>query len=111
MLTDISIKWFDLYLPVPFVWVVAAFFGLALGSFLTCVIYRLPRGLLITGRQRSRCPACGTTLGWRELIPAFSYMFQGGKCRHCAQPIGVRYVLIELATLVTVLILTALILF
>ncbi len=111
MIADIYLKWFDTYLPVPFVWAFAAFFGLALGSFLTCIIYRLPRGLPFMGRERSRCPSCGTVLSWRELIPVFSYMFQGGKCRHCRHPIGVRYVLIELATLIVTLVLTALILF
>jgi prepilin signal peptidase PulO-like enzyme (type II secretory pathway) len=110
-LNDLYLAPFDIYLPVPFIWVVVVFFGLALGSFLTCIIYRLPRGLAFTGRERSRCPSCGTILGWRELVPVFSYLFQEGKCRHCGKAIGVRYVLIELATLGFVLILAALILF
>ncbi len=110
-MNDIYLAPFGIYLPLPFIWVVAAFFGLALGSFLTCVFYRLPRGLSFTGRERSRCPSCGAILGWRELVPVFSYVFQRGRCRHCGHAIGVRYVLIELATLAFALVLTALILF
>ena len=70
--------------------------GLCLGSFMTALAYRLPRGLNWT-TDRSRCPSCGHTLGVPDLVPLFSWLFLRGKCRHCHTPIPVRYPLIELA--------------
>jgi len=57
-------------------------FGACVFSFLTVVIYRLPKGEnLVYGR--SHCPGCGRTLGAGELIPCISYLVQGGKCLGC----------------------------
>lgn len=70
--------------------------GLALGSFATMLSYRLPRGLSIV-TPRSHCVRCKKTLGARDLVPVFSYVVAGGKCRHCGAKIGTRYLLIELA--------------
>lgn len=36
---------------------------------------------------RSRCPACGTTLAARDLVPLLSYLLLRGRCRHCRAPI------------------------
>ena len=38
---------------------------------------------------------CDHLLGWYELIPLFSYLLQGGKCRACKCKISVQYPLIE----------------
>lgn len=78
----------------------AVFLGLVLGSFATALSYRLPRGISIAAVKRSQCPACGKTLGAPDLVPLFSWLFLKGRCRHCRAPIGWRYPLIELATLV-----------
>ena len=40
---------------------------------------------------------CGHTLSWYELIPLFSYLFLGGKCRHCKAHISVQYPIVEAA--------------
>lgn len=69
--------------------------GLAFGSFVTLVSYRLPRGEPICG-GRSRCPECKATLGVPALFPLFSWLWQRGKCRYCRAPIGLRYPLTEL---------------
>ena len=69
--------------------------GLVLGSFVTMLSYRLPRGISIV-MPRSHCPACKTQLGARDLVPVFSWLFSGGKCRHCGRRISARYPLIEL---------------
>lgn len=61
------------------------------------VVLREPggwRGLL---RGRSRCPACGTRLAARDLVPVGSWLATRGRCRHCAAPIPTFYPLIELA--------------
>lgn len=71
-------------------------FGLAIGSFLNVLIYRLPRNLPITGR--SFCPHCRKKLSWRDNIPLLSFMVLNGKCRLCRYPIGWQYPVVELVT-------------
>ena len=77
--------------------VVVAVVGLALGSLASLLAYRLPRGLPV-GRTRSRCPACGTTLTPRDLVPLVSWLAARGRCRHCGTATGWRYPAIEAAT-------------
>jgi leader peptidase (prepilin peptidase)/N-methyltransferase len=67
------------------------------------VIYRLPRGESIV-LPPSHCTNCQHRLGFWDLIPVFSYLGLGGKCRYCRAKISVRYPLVELLTaLLTVL--------
>ena len=73
--------------------------GLVLGSFTTMLSYRIPRKLSIV-TPPSYCPRCNAHLKARDLVPVFSWLFEGGKCRQCQQPISPRYLLIELATTV-----------
>jgi leader peptidase (prepilin peptidase) / N-methyltransferase len=78
----------------------AALFGIAgllFGSFLTVVVYRVPRKEPLA-RGRSRCSSCGTTIGARDNVPVVSYALLRGRCRHCGAAISARYPLIELAT-------------
>ena len=72
-------------------------FGLATGSFLNTVIYRLDTGESLI-KIRSHCPYCKKTLSWTELIPIVSFVLQGGKCRKCHKKISWQYPLVELAT-------------
>jgi prepilin signal peptidase PulO-like enzyme (type II secretory pathway) len=72
-------------------------FGLIVGSFLNAVIYRLDSGESIV-KSRSHCPKCGHVLAWYELVPIFSFVIQGGKCRECKSNISWQYPLVELAT-------------
>lgn len=74
--------------------------GLAVGSFVNVVALRY-RGdhfsfspKVIGGR--SRCPHCGATLRWFELVPLASFLFQGGRCRRCKARLGWHYPLVEL---------------
>lgn len=71
--------------------------GLCLGSFVTLVSYRLPRGGKM-GMTRSQCPRCQTTLGVPDLVPVLSWAASRGRCRHCKAAISWRYPAIELAT-------------
>jgi leader peptidase (prepilin peptidase) / N-methyltransferase len=80
-----------------FVAVVCGVFGLAVGSFLNVVIYRVPRKESVV-RPRSRCPGCGTQLAERDNIPVVSWLLLRGKCRTCDEPISARYPLVELLT-------------
>ena len=73
-----------------------ALYVIVIGSFLNVLILRLPLKESIT-LKRSHCMTCGHTLSWYELIPLFSYLFLGGKCRHCKAHISVQYPIVEAA--------------
>lgn len=73
-----------------------ALYGIIFGSFLNVVILRIPIRESIT-LKRSHCMTCGHTLSWYELIPLFSYLFLGGKCRHCKAHISIQYPIVEAA--------------
>src|SRR3982075_294978 len=96
--------------------------GLAAGSFLNVVIYRLPVMLDRAWREqckelsaeaaaatlpavapqpfnlavpRSACPACRAPIRALQNIPLISWVMLRGRCAHCGQPISVRYPLVE----------------
>ncbi len=72
-------------------------FGLIIGSFLNCVIYRFEKGESFL-KGRSYCPRCKHILSWQDLIPLLSFLILKGKCRYCRQKISFQYPLVELAT-------------
>lgn len=69
--------------------------GLAVGSFLNVVIYRVPLALSIV-RPGSACPGCHTPIAPRDNIPLLSWLLLRGRCRTCGTRISVRYPLVEL---------------
>lgn len=71
-------------------------YGIVIGSFLNVCIYRIPKGENIA-KERSHCMNCGHQLKWYELIPIFSYLCLGGKCRNCKTHIPIQYPLVEFA--------------
>ncbi len=71
--------------------------GLAIGSFLNVVIYRMENGEDIV-RDRSHCMDCKHNLAWYDLVPVFSFLILGGKCRYCGKKISMQYPLVELIT-------------
>jgi prepilin signal peptidase PulO-like enzyme (type II secretory pathway) len=72
-------------------------FGITVGSFLNCVIYRLEKNESFL-RGRSYCPHCKHILSWQDLIPLLSFLTLKGKCRYCHQKISWQYPFVELAT-------------
>src|SRR5439155_23507239 len=74
-----------------------AVIGLVFGSFLSVVIYRVPRKESIVA-PRSACPGCGATIEARDNVPVLSYVLLRGRCRSCGARISLRYPLLELAT-------------
>lgn len=72
-------------------------FGLAIGSFLNVVIWRLHSGESAF-RGRSYCPKCKHRLDFFDLFPIMSFLIQGGKCRYCRKPISWQYPFVEFAT-------------
>ena len=72
-------------------------FGLSVGSFLNCVVFRLGKKQgFINGR--SYCPFCKHFLVWYDLIPVLSFIILYRCCRYCKKRISYQYPLVELAT-------------
>ena len=69
--------------------------GAILGSFYYVVAYRIPKGESIISPP-SHCTNCNHRLGPLELIPIFSWLFQGGKCKSCKCKISIFYPLFEI---------------
>ena len=75
----------------------SALLGLAIGSFLNVVIWRVPRGESVASPP-SACPSCGHEIRARDNVPVLSWLVLRGKCRDCDGPISVRYPLVEALT-------------
>ncbi|HIQ28802.1 MAG TPA: prepilin peptidase [Sulfurovum sp.] len=72
-------------------------FGIMIGSFLNVVIYRIPNNESISF-PASKCQSCQTPLKWYHNIPIFSWIFLGGKCAFCNDPIAKQYPIVEFLT-------------
>lgn len=71
--------------------------GLIIGSFLNAIIYRLASGeSFLWGR--SHCRSCNKELQAYDLVPLFSFLYLGGKCRYCKDKISWQYPIIEFIT-------------
>lgn len=71
--------------------------GLCIGSFLNVLIDRLPKEENVLWGH-SHCDFCKKQLRWFELIPLFSFLVQGGRCRRCKKKLSWQYPLVELVT-------------
>ncbi len=82
--------------------IIVFIYGLLLGSFINVVIIRLPseESFFIS---RSKCMSCGNQLKFYDLVPVFSYLSTGGKCRYCKQKISPMYATVELYTALSAL--------
>jgi leader peptidase (prepilin peptidase) / N-methyltransferase len=102
----------------PLIFAPLSFFvGLAIGSFLNVVIYRLPKVMEREWHEQcaelhgetpppaprfnlatppSSCPACGHRIRAIENIPILSYLVLRGKCAACGARISPRYPIVEL---------------
>jgi leader peptidase (prepilin peptidase)/N-methyltransferase len=85
--------------------VFAGLLGLAIGSFLNVVVYRVPAGKALT--PDSACPNCGTAIRKRDNIPVLSWLLLRGRCRSCSEPISARYPLVEVGTAAAFVLVTA----
>ncbi len=83
---------------ILFITVFAVLFGLAIGSFLNVVAYRVPAGIPLT--RESRCPQCDTGIRWWQNVPVVSWLALRGRCASCGQRISPRYPIIEAVTAV-----------
>jgi leader peptidase (prepilin peptidase) / N-methyltransferase len=71
--------------------------GLAIGSFLNVVIWRVPRSESVVSPP-SHCPGCDAAISPRDNVPVISWLLLRGRCRHCSCRISIRYPLVELLT-------------
>lgn len=71
--------------------------GLAVGSFLNVVIYRVPAGLSVVA-PGSHCPKCGSSISNRHNVPVLGWIVLRGRCASCAERISPRYPAVELST-------------
>lgn len=85
-------------LLVPIILVGSLLLGLAVGSFIAARAVRTAKQLPANLWGRSECLSCKTSLKGRDLVPVFSYLVLGGKCRHCKAPVTSVYLWIELDT-------------
>lgn len=81
-------------LPEILLYIIVFLYGIVIGSFLNVLIFRVPRKENIA-MTRSHCMSCGYQLKWYDLIPLFSFLALGGRCRKCKTRISVQYPLIE----------------
>ena len=87
-----GILWYDTVICV-----LVFIFGSVIGSFLNVVIYRTPLHMSIVNGP-SHCFSCGERIKPYDLVPIFSWIFLGGKCRKCKAPISARYTVVEALT-------------
>ena len=78
-----------------FFYIIIFIIGSLFGSFYTLAVYRIPKKQDIT-HTRSYCPNCNHKLGFLDMLPIFSYLFLGGKCRYCKEKIRARYFVLEI---------------
>ena len=86
-----------MYLPRELTYPPVFVLGCLIGSFLNVCIYRMPRDRSVVFPP-SHCPQCGARLRTIDLVPLFSFLFLGRKCRSCGGPISWRYFTVELLT-------------
>jgi len=77
--------------------VLAGLLGLAVGSFLNVVVWRIPQGASVVSPP-SACPVCAHPIRARDNIPVLSWLLLRARCRDCGTPISARYPLVEAAT-------------
>ncbi len=82
---------------MPVVIVAIGLLGLAIGSFLNVVIYRVPRGHSLVS-PASQCPRCGARIRARHNLPVVGWLLLRGRCFDCHAPISARYPVVELLT-------------
>jgi len=80
-----------------FITIIVFLFGLATGSGLNALAWRLHQKKSWT-RGSSICPSCKHKLAWYDLVPLLSFFLLQGKCRYCQKKISIQYPLVELAT-------------
>lgn len=114
-----TLELFNLYPGLLITFIILV--GLAVGSFLNVVIYRLPIMMERSWREDcqefleiandpveqdkfdlcvpdSSCPHCKQNILFHHNIPIISFLLLKGRCHHCHEKISIRYPIVELFT-------------
>ena len=83
-----------MYLELIPIYITIFLFGIVIGSFLNVCIFRIPNHETVV-TERSHCMNCGYQLFWYDMVPVFSWLCLGGKCRKCKAPISPQYPIVE----------------
>ena len=83
-----------MYLELIPIYITIFLFGIVIGSFLNVCIFRIPNHETVL-TERSHCMKCGYQLSWYDMVPVFSWLCLGGKCRKCKTPISPQYPIVE----------------
>lgn len=83
-----------MYLELIPIYITIFLFGIVIGSFLNVCIFRIPNHETVV-TERSHCMSCGYQLSWYDMVPVFSWLCLGGKCRKCKTPISPQYPIVE----------------
>ena len=83
-----------MYLELIPIYITIFLFGITIGSFLNVCILRIPNHETVV-TERSHCMSCGYQLSWYDMVPVFSWLCLGGKCRKCKKPISPQYPIVE----------------
>ncbi len=75
-------------------WLLPVLISPFIGSFIGVLIERLPKNRPVIF-ARSACDTCHHSLSFADLIPVFSYIISGRKCRYCNICIKSFYICIE----------------
>ena len=86
----------------PFDWLIPLAIAPFIGSFLSVLVVRLPKGEDVVA-GRSHCRSCETPLSPPELVPIVSFALQRGKCRACGAPVSWLYPSLEVGAVAIVL--------
>lgn len=84
-----------------------AMLGAAIGSFVGCAAWRLPRRQSMTGR--SHCPGCDTPVPAHLNVPVLAFVLLRGRSRCCQQAMSKGYLIWELSSAAAGAALTALV--
>ena len=82
-------------LEIAALYVAVAILGAVMGSAVTAIVWRVPRGVSWV-QGRSACPSCGHVLEPFDLVPILSWLVSRGRCRHCRAPVPPRYPITEI---------------
>lgn len=83
-------------------YLLVAFLGASIGSFITVLIHRVPLMVINDNHHQynlflphSQCPECHTSLRWYHNVPVISWLALRGRCHFCQTEISCRYPLTE----------------
>jgi prepilin signal peptidase PulO-like enzyme (type II secretory pathway) len=81
--------------------IVAILFGILMGNYTTTLLFRIPRGIEISGMNKNHtqppcCSVCMHPLKFYEYLPILSWIFSRFKCNYCGAKINLHYFFLEI---------------